>query len=335
MMTVLQPAAAYPDASLEQEVLGPGVRVIQGDGALDGNLSGLDDAMCAETNGLFLFRQWLRSADIVRFPQLKVVVRMGVGYDRLDRQALAERQILVCNVPDYGTTEVADHAISMALALRRGLLLYDAAQRAGARWRVVESPLVQRPQARTFGIVGLGRIGTAVALRARAFGWRVVFHDPDLPNGVDRALGIERVRSLPELLRQADTLSLHVPLTPRTRRLIGAAELALLPPGAVVINTARGPVLDIEALHDALRSGHVAGAGLDVLPVEPPVEPLPRLLSAYRGREPWLDGRLVVTPHSAFHTPEAWADIRRKSAETMRDVLVDGLRTNLVEPHHD
>jgi len=335
MLTVLEPQAMYPDTVLEQEVLGPNVRILHGGAPPDTELSLLPDAVCAEVDGLFIFRHWLRAADIARFPRLKVVVRMGVGYDRLDRATLAERQVVVCNVPDYGTMEVADHAIAMALTLRRGLLLHHEALRNAAPWRHLDSPLIQRPQTRTFGIIGLGRIGTAVALRAKAFGWRVVFFDPHLPNGVDRALGIERARGLPELLRQTDTLSLHTPLTRATSGMIGAAELALLPEGAIVVNTSRGPVVDIEALHDALRSGRLAGAGLDVLPVEPPVAAVPRLFAAYRAREPWLDGRLVITPHSAFHTPEAWADIRRKSAETMRDVLVDGLRSNVIRPNDD
>lgn len=335
MFTVLEPEAMYSDTVLEQEILGPTVRVLHGGAPHDRALSLLGDEVCAEVDGLFIFRHWLRASDIARFPKLKVVVRMGVGYDRLDRKTLEERQVRVCNVPDYGTMEVADHAIALALALRRGIILHHDAQRRGAPWRYIDSPMIQRPQTRTFGIVGLGRIGTAAALRAKAFGWRVVFFDPYLPNGVDRALGIERARSLPDLLRQADTLSLHTPQTPGTIGMIGAAELALLPPGALVINTSRGPVMDIEALYDAMKDGRIAGAGLDVVPVEPPIDPLPRLMAAYRDRAPWLEGRLVITPHSAFHTPEAWADIRRKSAETMRDVLVDGLRTNLIAPDGD
>jgi C-terminal binding protein len=120
-----------------------------------------------------------------------------------------------------------------------------------------------------------------------------------------------------------------------TRGMIGAAQLALLPRDAVVINTARGTSLDIEALEAALRSGHLAGAGLDVIPVEPPVDPVPNLLAAYRRGEPWLTGRLIVTPHSAFHTPEAWADIRRKSAETMHDILVQGHSANRIPADSD
>lgn len=336
-LVVLEPEAMYPDARLEQEILGPEVEILRGGAPHTETLDSLSDEVCARVDGLLIFRHWLRAHHLARFPRLKVVVRMGVGYDRLDRAACAARGITVCNVPDYGTMEVADHAIALTLALRRGLLLHHDLQRADppAAWRYLDSPLIRRLGAQTFGVLGLGRIGTAAALRAKALGFRVVFFDPFLPNGVDRALGLERARTLEELLGQSDVLSIHVPDTRRTRGLIGARELALLPRDAVVVNTARGTSLDLEALEAALRSGHLAGAGLDVIPVEPPEEPIPSLLAAYRRREPWLEGRLIITPHSAFHTPEAWADIRRKSAETMRDVLLLGLASNVIAPGQD
>jgi len=265
----------------------------------------------------------VRAEDVARFPKLRVVVRMGVGYDRIDRAACAAGGIMVCNVPDYGTTEVADHAMALALALRRGLVLHHELQRGGAPWRHVDTPLVRRSSVQTFGIVGLGRIGSAVALRAKAFGFKVVFFDPHRPSGSELALGIGRARSLQALLLQADVLSIHAPLTPETKGMIGLAQLSTLPYGAVVVNTARGPILDLDALAALMREGHIAGAGLDVLPVEPPGEPLPELLRAYRAGEEWLRGRLIVTPHSAFHSPEAWDDIRRKSAETMAAALAN------------
>lgn len=336
-LTVLEPEGMYPDTLLEQEVLGPDVEVLHGGAPHTASLDVLPDELCARVDGLFVFRHWLRPHHLARFPRLKAVVRMGVGYDRLDRAACAARDIKVCNVPDYGTMEVADHAIALTLALRRGIALHHDMQRADppAPWRYLDSPLIRRLEVQGFGIVGLGRIGTAVALRAKALGFQVRFFDPYLPNGVDRALGIGRARTLEELLRGADVLSIHVPDTRTTRGLIGAPQLALLPKDAVVVNTARGTSLDLDALEASLRSGHLAGAGLDVIPVEPPVDPVPSLLAAYRRREPWLTGRLIVTPHSAFHTPEAWADIRRKSAETMRDVLLDGHSANLIAPGSD
>jgi len=328
--TVLYPEALYPDDAVEREIYGPEVEVAMPRVA---TLAELSDADCAAADGLMILRQPVTAADFARFTKLRCVVRMGVGYDRIDRPAAAARQVMVCNVPDYGTTEVADHTIGLILSLRRGLVLYHETQRkGGAGWRYADSPLIQRLGEQRLGIVGIGRIGTAVALRAKAFGMRVFAYDPYQPNGAELAIGVTRVGTLDALLGQADVLAIHAPLTRETRGLIGEAELRRLPKGAVVVNTARGPIIDLDALARGLRDGHLAGVGLDVLPVEPPVEPVPELLRAYRAREPWVEGRLIVTPHSAFHSPHAWQDIRRKSAETMRAALLGPRPQNVITP---
>ena len=321
-VTVLYPEAMYPDNTEEQAIFGPDVTILQRSVK---TLSELSDADCATVDGLMIFRHWMSAADVARFPRLRAVVRMGVGYDRLDRAAAAARGITVCNVPDYGTKEIADHAFALALSLRRGLFMHHERQRGEhpAPWLpIVEPKLMRRSSVQGFGIVGFGRIVIAVALRAKACGFRVWFYDPYKPNGYDLALGVERCQTLHELMSKADVLSLHALETPETIGMIDRAALAALPDGAVVINTARGPLIDIEALTEGLRSGRIAAAGLDVVPIEPPDSgPLPELLRAYRAREPWLEGRLVVTPHCAYWTPEAYADIRTKSAETMREAL--------------
>jgi phosphoglycerate dehydrogenase-like enzyme len=329
--TVLYPETLYPDDSVERRIYGPEVRVrFAGKRAV----SELSDAACAEAEGLMTLHLAVPGEQIARFPKLRAIVRMGVGYDRIDRKAAAARNILVCNVPDYGTTEVADHAIGLMLALRRAIILHYEKQRANppAPWQTIDSPLIRRLGALTIGILGFGRIGTAAALRAKAFGARVVGYDPYQPNGVERGIGIERARSLDALLRQSDVLTIHAPLTAETRGMLGFDQLSLLPRGAVVVNTARGAIVDLGALEDLLRTGHIAGAGLDVLPEEPPAEPIPSLLRAYRERESWLEGRLIVTPHSAFHSPESWEDIRVKSAETMRAALLGPRPQNVITP---
>jgi C-terminal binding protein len=330
-VTVLYPEERQTPDALERDVFGPDVRILKRDAKA---LSELSDADCAEADGLMILAFPVTGADFARFPRLRAVVCMGVGYDKLDRPAAAARNVLICNVPDYGTTEVADHAIALALTLRRGILLHHELQRKAppAPWRSFQNPMIQRLGTQTFGIVGLGRIGTAVALRAKAFNCRVVFYDPYLPNGAELALGIERAPTLEDLLRQTNTLSIHAPLTPETRGMLGREQLALLPKDAVVVNDARGPILDLDALYDLLRDEHIAAAGLDVLPQEPPVEPIPKLLAAYRAKEPWLEGRLVVTPHSAWLTPHSWEDTRRKSAETMRAALLTSKPQNVITP---
>ncbi len=327
MPTVLYAENNYPDDSVERRIFGPDVTLLVPQRPT-GSIADLTDAECAQADGLMTLRFRVSEGDLARFPKLRFVCRMGVGYDGIDRVACARRQVVVLNVPDYGTTEVADHAMALALTLRRGVLLHLETQRADppARWGYVDDPLLVRSGVQTFGIVGMGRIATAVALRAKAFNFRVMFYDPYLPNGVELGLGVLRAKTLEELLRQTDTLSVHTPLTAETRGMLGLRELSMLPKGAVVVNTARGPIVDIDAVATLLKSGHLAGVGLDVVPVEPPVEPVPELIRAYRAREPWTIGRLVITPHSAFYTPQAWDDIRSKGAETMAAALAGSRR---------
>jgi phosphoglycerate dehydrogenase-like enzyme len=225
-----------------------------------------------------------------------------VGYDSVDIAAARERGIAVCNVPDYGTEEVADHAIALAMALCRQLFPLDAEAKA-LGWNIHVGPKLRRLRELTFGIVGLGRIGTATALRAKALGFQVLFYDPYLPNGADKAVGIERVRSLDELLTRTDVLSLHCPLNEETRHLIAERELALLRPGAFVVNTARGGILKKAAILAALRDGHLAGAGLDVIEDEP-----------LRSEEEAATPNLIATCHAAFCSVESKVEMRSTSA---------------------
>ena len=263
--TILYSENNYTDDSVERRIYGPDVRIIVPTAST--SLADIRDEDCAAAEGLMILRYKVFAKDLERFPKLRAICRMGVGYDNLDRVAAAERQIMILNVPDYGTTEVADHAMALALSLRRGLLLHHETQRANppAVWRYINDPLVKRSSVQTFGIVGMGRIATAVALRAKVFGFRVMFYDPHLPNGTELGLGILRAATLEELLGQTDTLSVHTPLTRETRGMLGLAQLSLLPKGAVVINTARGPIIDIDALATLLKSGHLSGVGIDVV----------------------------------------------------------------------
>jgi C-terminal binding protein len=166
-ITVLYPEdCQIPDLVMEQEIFGPEVRIVR---AAKPSLAELDPTDCAAADGLMIMRWGVTAADLDRFPRLRCVVRMGVGYDKLDRNALAVRNILVCNVPDYGTTEVADHAMALALTLRRGILLHHELQRRDppAPWRSFHHPMIRRLGVQTFGIIGLGRIGTAVGCAPR------------------------------------------------------------------------------------------------------------------------------------------------------------------------
>lgn len=265
------------------------------------------------------------------FPSVRIVVRAGVGFDNLDLKGWGARGVPVCNAPDYGTTEVADHALALMLALRRGTAIYDANVRCEPRlgWDYRAAPLMARLKGATFGIVGLGRIGLAAARRAAAFDMRVVFYDPYLPNGADLATGYDRVHSLAALMAESDVVSIHAPLSAETRGMIDAAAFAAAKLGLVLVNTARGPIVDLDALADALRERRIGGAALDVLPKEP-ADPSHPLIKAWRDGESWLDGRFVLTPHAAFYSPASLEDLHRKSVEVAIAYLREGRLTNCV-----
>jgi D-3-phosphoglycerate dehydrogenase/C-terminal binding protein len=258
---------------------------------------------------------------IERLKHCKLIVRCGVGYDNIDHVFARSCGIPVANVPDYGTEEVADTALGMALSLMRGIGFLNARlrDRQGEwTWRQV-APL-HRLRGLVFGIVGLGRIGTAVAVRAKALRMDVVFFDPYKPDGYDRSLGIRRVETLAELLGQAHVISLHCPLTSETARLINAAALVQMPQGSFLVNTARGAVVDTAAIPDAIASGRLAGAAIDVLPLEPPLDNDPLVL-AWRNPEHAAHYRVILNPHTAFYSEEGLVDMRVKGAEACRRAL--------------
>lgn len=260
----------------------------------------------------------ITAAGIGTLRQCRAIVRNGVGFDSVDIAAAARLGIAVCNVPDYGTEEVADHAIALALALCRQLFpLNEEAKKLGWLIRVV--PKIRRLRELVFGVVGLGRIGTAVALRAKALGFKVTFYDPYLGNGAHKALGIARCRTLPELLQTADVVSLHCPLNEETRHLIAGRELGLMKPTAYVVNTARGAIIKKTAILAALRENRLGGAGLDVVEDEP-------LQTAEEAATP----NLIVTCHAAFCSVESIAEMRSTAARIARAAVLGEPLENVV-----
>lgn len=258
---------------------------------------------------------------IERLENCKVIVRPGVGYDNVDYVAARERGIPVCNVPDYGTEEVADSALGMALTLGRGThFLNSRLRRRIGDWSVEQATPIRRLRGRVFGIVGCGRIGSAVALRAKSFGFDVVFYDPYLPDGLEKSLGVGRVDTLGDLLAQSYILSLHCPLTEETRGMIGAEEIAKMAQGTFLINAARGGIVDTAAVVDALTTNHLRGAGIDVLEQEPPAEDSP-VLKAWRDPDHPAHDRLLLNPHAAFYCDEGGEEFRTKGAREVQRAL--------------
>jgi len=259
---------------------------------------------------------------IERVKKCRVIVRGGVGFDNVDGASARQRGIPLVNVPDYGSEEVADSALGLLLALTRGISVANSRLRGGDHeWSYkVAAPLV-RLRGRVLGIVGLGRIGTAMAVRGKALGMDVAFYDPYKPDGYDKALGIRRVESLRELLAQSLAVSLHCPLTDETTRMINAESLAVMPAGSYLINTARGGLVNTGDVLAALDSGHLAGVGIDVLEKEPPAENDPLIL-AWRDPHHAAHHRLIINPHIAWYCEEGKREVRQKAALACRRALL-------------
>ena len=327
---ILTPDARYlDDAELERALAGPSY-----DFAIfrEKDRRKLPADIVARCDALLVWNTMpIDAALIEQAKSCRIISRAGVGFDHIDIEAAAAAGIPVCNTPDYGTAEVADHAIALMLALKRGLVSYHTAimgdPAGGFSFRRADN--VRRLRGSCFGVVGLGRIGTATALRAKAFGFDVAAYDPYLPSGQELALGVRRVKALDTLVAEADVLSIHVPLTEETRGMIDRRVLRAMKPEAMLINTARGAVIDIEALHEALKENWIAAAGIDVLPVEPP-DPNAPLMRDYAAQPDWLRGRLLLSPHAAWFSPESQEDARRLSTETLLLYLQEGRLRNCV-----
>lgn len=253
-------------------------------------------------------------------PELKAIGRYGVGVDSVDVAAATARGIAVCNVPDYGTEAVSDHAIGMALAAARGIPRLDRGVRAGSFDLVAVRPLY-KTRDRVFGVIGLGLIGTATARKAAGLGYEVIGYDIVADPDAETFRGVRSV-SLDELLERSQVVSLHTPLTEQSRGMIGADQFAQMRSDAILVNTSRGGVADTAALVEALRAGTILGAAIDVHDQEP--LPADHPLTTFDS--------VVLTPHLAWYTEESYAELKRRTVENVVEVCAGRAPRNVLNP---
>lgn len=302
----------WGNADIERRLLSPqDIEVVE---ATDQSESSLR-SLAADVDAIATCWAKVTESVIAASPRLRHVARMGIGLDNIDVAFATKRKIVVTNVPDYCVTEVADHAVALLLSCVRNVAFFSRRIKAG-EYQLTAGPPMHRLQGRTLGLVGFGRIARDVYTRAKSFGLNVLATSS---SGNDYGTGCRMV-VLDELLSSSDYVSLHAPLTPETKHLLNRATLQKLKPGAVVINTSRGGLIDQDALWAAIRDGHVAGAGLDVFEQEPPdlAHPL------------FADERVVTTPHAAFVSEESLVELRERVAKQILDVIQGREPENIV-----
>ena len=311
---VLLTDRAWPDFSIEREILeAVGAEVVEAPATDEVTLARL----AATVDAIGTNWAQVTSRVIEACPHCKIVSRFGIGLDNIAVDSATQSGIPVTNVPDYCVTEVAEHTLALLLAAARNIGYFQLRTKAGV-YSLTSAPPMRRLSGQVLGLVGLGRIGSAVAKRAAAFGMQVRAHTA---SGMSRNPDVRMV-SLDELLRTSDYVSLHAPLTATTRGLIGAEQLKMMRSTAWLINTSRGPLIDTAALWSALQQQQIGGAALDVFSPEPPdlSQPL------YR------DERVIVTPHAAFVSQESLCDLRHRAATQIAAALTGKRLENVVNP---
>ena len=296
---------ARPNTSFEIEKQ----RIEASGGRFEAMSSSTEDELIAQVRDadvILVSAKQITRRVVESMPRCKLIIRYGVGLDTLDIPAATDHGIVVAHFPDFCQPEVANHMMMLLLACAKKMPMLDKAVRDGS-WRPGPLGPMGAIGDETLGLVALGNIARAVVPRAQAFGLNVIAYDPYLGEGVFRAYGVERIETLPELLERSDYVSVHTPLNPDTRHLVGPAELERMKPTAYLINTSRGPVVDQDALVAALDAGQIAGAGLDVFEREPleAESPFARMEN------------VVLMPHSASYSDQSFEGMRRRVGETV------------------
>jgi len=276
-------------------------------------------ATCRDADALLVTYAKIGKTALAGMPKLKIIVRTGVGYDSLDLPAATARKVMVANVPDYCISDLAEHTMALLLAWWRRIVDLERQVRTEGWGRPVKP--VYRLEGKTLGIFGMGRMGQALAVRARGFGLNLLGHDPHIPPAAFTACGVASV-DLETLLRSSDIVTIHSLLNAETRGVICESTLRMMKPSALIVNTARGGIIQTDHLVRAIREGWIAGAALDVTDPEPlPMDHALRSLP-----------RVLLTPHAAWYSEEAEPELRRRAARTIVQALRGERPATLLNP---
>lgn len=323
MKNILITDYVTPPFSIEKSVFGENFQLVNYSDDL------LDDVK-ESIKGILVWHKKVDKKFLAEFPNCEFVVRYGVGYEDIDLDACKKRGISFSNTPDYGTEEVADTAVAMVLNLTRGVSIYDYQCKYHVDgWQEHINLNIRRSNQLNVGILGCGRIGTATMQRLKPFGFKIYGYDPYVPSGHEKAVGYNRVNDLDEIITISDIISVHVTQTDETKGFINKKFVSRMRKGSFLVNTARGPLIDSFDTIEYGLENQLAGVALDVQPHEPP-DLNKGIMQKWRRMESELQGRLIINPHTAFYSQQAWHEMRYKAAETMRLYFEKGIIRNRI-----
>ena len=318
MYKILIPDRIDGEPTIEKNILGDGFEVITKNAKISDEI---DDAIWKTADAILAWHDLSYDKKLIsKLLNCKIIVRVGVGFDNVDLTAATKAGIIVSNVPDYGTNDVADHSMALLLGLTRQIYNYHHKVFNTVSWNWDIGIDLRRLRTLTLGIIGCGRIGTAMIIRAKSFGLNTIFYDPYVARGYEKSLQVKRLTNLYELLSVSDIISFHVPLNNETLYMADDDFFSNLKHGCTIINTSRGQVIKLDSLYNAMKNGIVSKVGLDVIEKEP-IDLNHPLFNAVSKSEDWIDGRVLITPHCAFYCNESYIEMREKAAHEVKRVL--------------
>ena len=314
------------DYSIEKKIFGKNYNLI----SLNGKKLSPNLQILSKIDGILAWHENSFDKNILdKLKKCKIITRVGVGFNNVDLLYSKKKNIIVCNVPDYGINDVADHAMTLLLMLNKKISSYSNNIRKKLLWEWGDQKKLKRIQKLTLGILGCGRIGSAVALRAKAFGINVIFYDPFVPSGYEKTLSISKEDDLKKFISKIDVLSIHAPLTEITRNMVNDNFIKRAKKGLVIINTARGDIVNKKSLYKFIKNGHISGVGLDVYEDEPPLKN-DSLYKAWKRGDKNFDQNIIFTPHNAFFNNESFIELREKAAANIKNFFEKKIIKNQV-----
>ena len=309
------------EISIEKKIFGDQFKIH----ALESkDLNNTDSKILNSVHGILAWHEATYDRKVIsKLKNCKIIVRVGVGFDNVDLNFARKKNIIVCTVPDYGVDDVADHAITLLLYFIKKIGFYNDNFRYNDKWSWGDLSSIKRIKGFKLGILGFGRIGSATAIRAKSFGMDVSFYDPYIPVGTEKVFNVKRHHSLDNFLSELDALSIHTPLNSETNELVEKKFIRKIKKKAILINTARGGIVNSIDVHNALKDNHLYAFGSDVFDQEPPPLSNP-LIMAWKSETSWLNNRIIITPHCAPFNKESYRELREKAAKEVKNFLLHG-----------